>query len=258
MSSIWKRFKEDELNIIGSDGIENETQKRDVHPDLYDAALCLYAYNDLEYLSTLINEKRIGVNDLNPITQQSLLFLAIVNNRVDAAKFLIHQGANLEYLREQKDYLFWAVFTNCDIELLQVLLATQKFKLDIATLMLAIRKTEAPQIKLLITQFNESDLDEPFNEGDEKFPIMTTVFEQLVEDNFYTLAEELLTCTLPNTWEKLKNNDYLTTLDRLIATPPLHIDFSPPSSRKRTLPNYSQDALRQLKVTLEKVLDGKI
>jgi len=96
------------------------------------------------------------------------------------------------------------------------------------------------------------------NEGDESLPMTTSIFEALVYHNFYLLAEKLLTYYLPNTWEKLRNDDYLNTLDQLITSPPLKIDFSSASSRKRSLPPYSKEKLLKLKEALEKVLYGKI
>ena len=258
MSEIWKQFKEYELTAIGADGIENEAEIREINPDLYDAALCLYEYDDLEYLSRLVNEKRIDINKPTVRSHQPLLFLAIVKNRVNTVKFLIDRGANVEHLDEGKDYVFWAIFTNCDISIFLTLLETKKFKVDTETLALAIRKTEVPQINLLIERLNSSELDQLINEGDESLPMTTSIFEALVYHNFYLLAEKLLTYYLPNTWEKLRNDDYLNTLDQLITSPPLKIDFSSASSRKRSLPPYSKEKLLKLKEALEKVLYGKI
>lgn len=119
MSNIWKQYVEDFGAI---DGHEYELEKRNENPALYDCARAIGEYDEPDFLKECIQQGTIDVNDLEPRTHQPLLFLAISKNRVESCKILVDNGADLSFKEMDKSYLWWAIFSNASIEIVEVLL----------------------------------------------------------------------------------------------------------------------------------------
>lgn len=123
MSDIWNKFIETEKSVGMSDEeLENESEKRDDNPILYDCALAVYEFDAPYFLKLQLEANSINVNEPTPRSKQQLLYLAIIKNRMQSCKLLIQYGADLNYTINNKNYLWWAKYTNADIEIVNMLL----------------------------------------------------------------------------------------------------------------------------------------
>lgn len=122
-SEIWHKFIETEkLNGFTDEEINNEAEKRNDNPILYDCALAIYEFDMPDFLQTQLQANAIDVNKPTPRTHQSLLYLAACKNRTESCKLLIEHGADLNYKESDKNLLWWSVFSNASIEIVNMFL----------------------------------------------------------------------------------------------------------------------------------------
>ncbi|HUM51407.1 MAG TPA: hypothetical protein PK431_06300 [Chitinophagales bacterium] len=122
-SEIWHKFIETEkLNGFTIEKINSEAEKRNHNPILYDCALAIYEFDIPEFLQTQLQANTINVNEPTPRSHQSLLYLAVCKNRLKSCKLLIEHGADLNYKELDKNLLWWSVFVNANIEIVNMLL----------------------------------------------------------------------------------------------------------------------------------------
>ena len=122
-SAIWHTFIETEkLNGFTDEEINNETEKRNDNPILYDCALAVYEFDIPEFLQIQLQANTIDVNEPTPRTRQSLLYLAVCKNRIKSCKLLIEHGADLIYNESDKNLLWWSVFANANMEIVNMFL----------------------------------------------------------------------------------------------------------------------------------------
>jgi hypothetical protein len=119
MSKIWNQYLEDFGDI---EGHEYEVEKRNDNPALYDCARAIGEYDDPDFLNDCIQQGMIDVNGLEPRTHKPLLFLALTSNRLESCKILMDNGADLSFKEMEKSYLWWAIFSNANKEIVEVLL----------------------------------------------------------------------------------------------------------------------------------------
>ncbi len=122
-----------------------------------------------------------------------------------------------------------------------------RVKLDSEMLLLVIKRSEEPQVNLLLALADKTEFDKLVNMGDEEYARFASIFEELLSNNFYPAASRLLDFKLPNTIKRLKEVDYLDRIDQMIASEPRRFDFSVSNTKKRTLPVYSKSELIKLK-----------
>jgi len=250
MLDVWGKFKSDEMsNGICVEGLKNEEEKRNINPNLYDAALCVYEYDNPQFILHLLEKKKINVNDLTIRTKQPLLFLALNANRIKSVEILINSGADLNYTLLDKDYLYWAVRNNCDVEIINNLISTENFKINTEIILTAIRKCEEDTINILINKAH--DTDKIIDEGDDNFSMLTTIFEELINNNLYDASINVLKSDSMNTIKRLKEIDFLEILDSRIKQEPQNFDFSSFLSKKRIKPPYSKNRLEEIKKIIE-------
>ena len=122
-SKIWHKFIETEkLNGFTVEEINNEAEKRNNNPILYDCALAVYDFDMPDFLQTQLQAHSIDVNEPTPRTHQSLLYLAVCKNRIESCKLLIQYGADLNYIELDKNLLWWSVFSNASVEIVNIFL----------------------------------------------------------------------------------------------------------------------------------------
>lgn len=246
MTEIWEAYKAVETPEI----IEIEAEKRAENPDLYDAALAISPFDKPGYINQLIIENRIEADDRIIITGKPLLFLAIVHNRLETVGLLVEHGADLSFRSMDKEYLFWALRSNCDLPLIEVLQEKGNFDFDAATLHVMVNKCEEETILALAKGQN---LDVIENIGDEENKIEESLFELAVRHHLYATAHLILDAGCPNTLAKLKEEAYLEVLAAKIERPPFAFDFSSKYDKKRQRKKgtYSKEALIRLRELLE-------
>lgn len=122
-SAIWHKFIETERQKgLTDEEIQNEAEKRNDNPRLYDCALAIYEFDMPDFLKEQLQANAIDVNQATPRTKQSLLYLAICRNRTESCRLLIEYGADLNYKELDKSLLWWSVFANASVEMVNFFL----------------------------------------------------------------------------------------------------------------------------------------
>lgn len=238
MTDIWNKFKSTE----DKDVVEVETEWRSINPILYDAGLAIYPFDEPDFIKKLLTENQINPNDKMIRTEKPLLFSAIVENRYETSKILIEAGADLTYLSMEKDYLFWAIFGNCELKLISLILNTG-FEMKPDSLFLLIDKCDEKTICELI---KEKDLDIIIETNIDTISLL----EAAIKHNLYSIAKIILNSNCSKTLKRLKEIKYLDNINSMIEKPPLEFDFSSNKKRKRAKTVYSKEALIELKQIL--------
>lgn len=121
MTTIWEDFVQTERDGgTSEEEIQNEHEKRESDPALYDCALAVADFDRPDVLAEIVGG--VDVNAPTPRSQQPLLYLAITKKRVQSCKILIEKGADTHARQAEKGYLFWAAFSNTDPAIVQMLL----------------------------------------------------------------------------------------------------------------------------------------
>lgn len=235
MIDIWNKFK----SIEDKEVVEIEKEWRDTNPTLYDAGLAIYPFDEPSFIKKLISENQISPNDRMVKTDKPFLFSAIVENRFETTKILIEAGAEMTYLSMNKDYLFWALYGNCDLKLITLLLDKGRFDLNPSSLLLLIEKCDEDTIYAFIEGRN---LDVIIDD--------TSLFEEAIRHNLYAIAKIILNADCPKTLKRLKDNNYLDVLNSKINNAPINFDFSS-KKRPRKKALYSKQSLIEIRQLLK-------
>jgi hypothetical protein len=235
MTDIWDKFKSTEDKVV----VEVEAEWRSINPILYDAGLAIYPLDEPDFIKKLITENQINPNDRMIKTDKPLLFSAIVENRYETSKILIEAGAEMTYLSMDKDYLFWAIYGNCDLKLIRLIINKAGFEMNTDALFLLIDKCDENTI---ISIIEGKDLD--------VIKDTTSLLESAIKHNLYSVAKIILNSNCSKTLERLKEIKYLDDINSMIESPPLEFDFSSNKKRKRAKNVYSKEALIEIKKIL--------
>jgi len=155
-SQIWNDFVQTETAFgLSEEEIKNEYEKRLVAPALYDCALALSEFDRPDVLNAHIQAGNIDINAPTPRTRQPLLFIAITCHRLQSCRLLIEAGADIFHRDMDKGYVFWAVYSNAPLELVEFLLGLSAGPIEPVTeeLLHYAKRKSSPQVLALLETY---------------------------------------------------------------------------------------------------------